>query len=198
MSLVVWFLAAVGAIGSALAVVWQPNPFVSALALLGNLASLATMYLLLEADFVAAAQVIVYAGAVMVMFLFVIAYVGPRGELGARGRPAWQIAAAVLATGAIFAQIALAVGGAGLDTPAEVQAGFGSPAAVGQLLVTDYLIAFEVVSLLLMVAAIAGVLLGAGPRPRRVDAGDRKVAAEEARRAASRAVLEGVTREGGS
>ena len=53
----------------------------SALALLGNLASLATMYLLLQADFVAAAQVIVYAGAVMVMFLFVIAYVGPRGEL---------------------------------------------------------------------------------------------------------------------
>jgi NADH:ubiquinone oxidoreductase subunit 6 (subunit J) len=132
----------------------------------------------------------------MVMFLFVIAYVGPRGELGTRRRPAWQIAAAVIAAGAILAQIALAIGGAGLDEPEAAGAGFGSPAAVGQLLVTDYLIAFEVVSLLLMVAAIAGVLLGAGPRPRRVD--DRKVDPEATRRAASRAVLEGVTREGGS
>jgi NADH:ubiquinone oxidoreductase subunit 6 (subunit J) len=196
-SLAVWFVAAVCAIGSALAVVWQPNPFVSALALLGNLASLATMYLLLEADFVAAAQVIVYAGAVLVMFLFVIAYVGPRGELPTRGRPMWQIVAGVVAAGAIVAEIALALGGAGLDQPAGVQAGFGSPRAVGELLVTNYLLAFEVVSLLLMVAAIAGVLLGSGPRPRRVDP-DRKVDAEEARRAASRTLLEGATREGGA
>jgi NADH-quinone oxidoreductase subunit J len=188
-SLVVWFIAAAAAIASALAVVWQPNPFVSALALLGNLASLATMYLLLEADFVAAAQVIVYAGAVMVMFLFVIAYVGPRGELRQTRRPAWQIVAGLVAAGAILAEVALAVGGAGLDDPEAVSDGFGSPQAVGELLVTDYLFAFEVVSLLLMVAAIAGVLLGSGPRPRRVP-GDRRVDdAEEIRRAQSRAML---------
>ena len=61
----------------------QRNPFISAIALLGNLASLATLFVLLQSDFVAAAQIIVYAGAVMVMFLFVIAYIGPRGELPA-------------------------------------------------------------------------------------------------------------------
>jgi NADH:ubiquinone oxidoreductase subunit 6 (subunit J) len=187
--LVVWFVAAAAAIGSALAVVWQPNPFVSALALLGNLASLATMYLLLQADFVAAAQVIVYAGAVMVMFLFVIAYVGPRGELPTRRRPTWQIVAAVVAAGAILAQVALAVGGAGLDDPAQAFDGFGSPQEVGRLLVTDYLIAFEVVSLLLMIAAIAGVLLGAGPRPTRVQGGRKVDEAEELRRARSRAMI---------
>jgi NADH:ubiquinone oxidoreductase subunit 6 (subunit J) len=189
-SIVVWFVASVGAIGCAIAVVWQPNPFVSALALLGNLASLATLYLLLQSDFVAAAQVIVYAGAVMVMFLFVIAYVGPRGELPGRRRPLWQIVAAIVAAAAILAEIALAVGGAALDEPASVTEAFGSPQTVGALLVTDYLIAFEVVSLLLMVAAIAGVVLGSGPRPRRVDAGRKVEEADEARRARSRALLD--------
>jgi NADH-quinone oxidoreductase subunit J len=190
-STVVWFVASVGAIGFALAVVWQPNPFVSALALLGNLASLATLYLLLQSDFVAAAQVIVYAGAVMVMFLFVIAYVGPRGELPQRRRPVWQVVAAVVASAAILAEIALAVGGAAFDDPASVDDQFGSPNNVGALLVTDYLVAFEVVSLLLMVAAIAGVVLGSGPRPRRVVEAGRKVEeADEARRARSRALLD--------
>ena len=117
----------------------------------------------------AAAQVIVYAGAVMVMFLFVIAYVGPRGELPQRRRPVWQIVAAVVAAAAILAEIALAVGGAALrragvgGRPVRLAAATSAP-----LLVTDYLVAFEVVSLLLMVAAIAGVVLGSGPRPRRV------------------------------
>ena len=82
MDIAVFFLAAAAAIATAVAVVAQKNPFVSALALLGNLVSLAVLMLLLEAQFVAIAQIIVYAGAVMVMFLFVIAYVGPRGEVG--------------------------------------------------------------------------------------------------------------------
>ena len=86
MDIAVFFLAAAAAIASAVALVVQRNPFISALALLGNLVSLAALMLLLEAQFVAAAQVIVYAGAVMVMFLFVIAYVGPRGEIGPGSR----------------------------------------------------------------------------------------------------------------
>ena len=88
MATVVWFVASAAAIVSALAVILQRNPFISAIALLGNLASLATLYVLLQSDFVAAAQIIVYAGAVMVMFLFVIAYIGPRGELADRAPPA--------------------------------------------------------------------------------------------------------------
>jgi NADH-quinone oxidoreductase subunit J len=70
---VVWFVAAFGCLASALAVVSFSNPFYSALALIGNLASLAVLYLLLGGEFVAAGQVLVYGGAVMVMFLFVIA-----------------------------------------------------------------------------------------------------------------------------
>ena len=97
MSLVVFFIAAIAAIASAVAVVAQRNPFVSALALLGNLASLAALMLLLEAQFVAAAQIIVYAGAIMVMFLFVIAYVGPKSEIGAGDRKPWQLVLAIVA-----------------------------------------------------------------------------------------------------
>src|SRR5204863_1099594 len=75
---IVFVAASALAIISALGVVLSGNPFHSALSLIMNLVSLATMYLLLQADFLAAAQVIVYAGAVMIMFLFVIAYLGGR------------------------------------------------------------------------------------------------------------------------
>ena len=89
---VVWLLAAFACLASAVGVVTMRNPFLSALALIGNLGSLAVLYLLLSAEFVAAAQVLVYAGAVMVMFLFVIAYVGPRMETPWKGGPSWQSA----------------------------------------------------------------------------------------------------------
>ena len=89
---VVWLAAAAGCLGSGLAVITFTNPFYSALALIGNLGSLAVLFLLASAEFLAAAQVLVYAGAVMVMFLFVIAYLGDRGDDGAspagpRGSP---------------------------------------------------------------------------------------------------------------
>ena len=91
----VWFGAAFACLGSGVAVVWFSNPFYSALALIGNLAALAVLYLLLSAEFVAAAQVLVYAGAVMVMFLFVIAYLGGRADAPWAGGPTWQQVAAV-------------------------------------------------------------------------------------------------------
>src|ERR671932_2831203 len=86
----VWVGAAFACLGSAVAVVTFSNPFFSALALIGNLASLAVLYLLLSSEFVAAAQVLVYAGAVMVMFLFVIAYIGGRADAPWAGGPSWE------------------------------------------------------------------------------------------------------------
>jgi NADH-quinone oxidoreductase subunit J len=76
----VWVVAAFACLASALAVVSFRNPFYSALSLIGNLASLAVLFLLLSGEFVAAGQVLVYGGAVMVMFLFVIAYLGDRTD----------------------------------------------------------------------------------------------------------------------
>src|ERR1700752_346095 len=106
---IVWFGAAFACIASGVAGVSFRNPFYSALALIGNLGSLAVLYLLQSAEFVAAAQVLVYAGAVMVMFLFVIAYVGPRQETPWSGGPRWQTIAAVLAAGSIFLEIIVVI-----------------------------------------------------------------------------------------
>ena len=107
---IVWVLAAFACLGSGVAVVTFSNPFFSALALIGNLGSLAVLFLLLSAEFVAAAQVLIYAGSVMVMFLFVIAYLGGRADTPWAGGPSWQGIAAVAAAGALLAEIVLAIG----------------------------------------------------------------------------------------
>ena len=86
---IVWVLAGLALLASGFAVVLFSNPFYSALALIPNLGSLAVLYLLLSAEFVAAAQVLVYAGAVMVMFLFVIAYIGDRADEPFAGHAPW-------------------------------------------------------------------------------------------------------------
>jgi NADH:ubiquinone oxidoreductase subunit 6 (subunit J) len=121
------------------------------------------MYLLLTAEFVAAAQVLVYAGAVMVMFLFVIAYIGPRQEAPWAGGPSWQTVGAVLAAAAIFVEIIVAIGlkaGGRLAHSDHVNATFGSPGWIGRLFLTDHLLAFEITSIVLLVAAVGGVILG--------------------------------------
>ena len=107
----VWIGAAFACLASAVAVVSFSNPFYSALALIGNLGSLAVLYLLLSAEFVAAGQVLVYAGAVMVMFLFVIAYIGPRTESPWAGGPSWQAVGASFAAGALLVLDAEQAGG---------------------------------------------------------------------------------------
>ena len=159
----VWLVAAAGCLGSGIAVVTMNNPFYSALSLIGNLASLAVLYLLLAAEFLAAAQVLVYAGAVMVMFLFVVAYLGGRADAPWAGGPPLLRAAAVVAAAAILVEVVVVLGlawGDELSDPAEVTDAFGSPASIGELVLTDHLLAFEITSIVLLVAAVGGVVLG--------------------------------------
>ena len=168
----VWVLAAFACLGSGIAVISFTNPFYSALALIGNLGSLAVLYLLLSAEFVAAAQVLIYAGAVMVMFLFVIAYLGGEADAPFVGRHGWQTVGAIIAAAAIFIEIVVAIGetaGDRLSHEAKIDASFGSPAQIGRLFLTDHLLAFEVTSIVLLAAAVGGVVLG--HHSRRFDAG---------------------------
>jgi len=164
----VWLFAAFACLASALAVVSFSNPFYSALALIGNLASLAVLYLLLSGEFVAAGQVLVYGGAVMVMFLFVIAYLGDRtDESPWSGGPSWQVVGAVLAGGAILAEVCVVVGlkaGGFLSKSHHIGRSFGSPEELGRAFLTDHLLAFEITSIVLLVAAVGGVVLGAHAR----------------------------------
>jgi NADH-quinone oxidoreductase subunit J len=164
MAQVFFFLAAIGAVGGALATVILRNPFYSVLALVCHLLSLAALFLLLRAEFLAAAQVIVYVGAVMVLYLFVVAYVGGAEEpmLRGPGRPGLRWASLLFA-GALFVELAIATLGSGLDMLGKKGAGFfpgfGSPEQMGRLFLTDFLLAFELASMLLLVAAVGAVVL---------------------------------------
>jgi NADH-quinone oxidoreductase subunit J len=163
----VWVLAAFACVGTGIAVISFTNPFYSALSLIGNLASLAVLYLLLSAEFVAAAQVLVYAGAVMVMFLFVIAYLGGRADAPWAGGPSWQALGAVAASAALFTEVVVVVGlktSGRLSHSAHIDSAYGAPAAIGRLFLTDQLLAFEITSIVLLIAAVGGVILGSHSR----------------------------------
>src|SRR3954452_3712699 len=162
MESVVFFVAALMAIGGALGVVLQRNPFYSVLSLVVHLIALAVLFLLLSAEFIAAAQVIVYAGAVMVFYVFVVAYVGGLEDPLTEPNPFLRVAAPLFAV-ALGVELSFAILGSGLkaiDTEGpHVAAGFGSPSQVGELFLTRFLIPFEVVSILLLIAAVGAVVL---------------------------------------
>ena len=174
MGIAVFYVAGAAAIGSAIAVVVQRNPFLAALSLILHLASLAALYLVLQGDFVAVAQLLVYGGAVMVMFLFVIAYLGDRTEETPwAGGPSWQAVGTILAAAAILAEVIVALAlttGGQLTHEAHIARSFGSPASIGRLFLTDHLLAFEVTSIVLLVAAVGGVVLGSHARALESDA----------------------------
>jgi NADH:ubiquinone oxidoreductase subunit 6 (subunit J) len=157
-----FFLAAFGALGGALGVVILRNPFYSVLALVAHLLSLGVLFLLLHAEFLAAAQVVVYAGAVMVLYVFVVAYVGGVEEPLGSERRGLRLLGPLFAA-MLLVELVLAVVGTGLaavDTRgADVTAGFGSPAEIGRLLLERYLLTFEAASFLLLVAAVGAVVL---------------------------------------
>ena len=162
MSAVLFFIAAIGALAGAVGVVVIRNPFYSVLALVSHLIALAALFLLLRAEFVAAAQVIVYAGAVMVLYVFVVAYVGgadtplhrPGGSLKFLA-PLFGVAVAVELCIAMLGTALKGVSSKG----APYALGFGTPRHIGTLFLTTYLFPFEIASLLLLVAAIGAVML---------------------------------------
>ena len=163
MAEVFFFIAAIGAVAGAIGTVTLRNAFYSVLALVFHLLSLAALFLLLRAEFVAASQVIVYAGAVMVLYVFVVAYIGGDEQpLAGPAGPGLRMAG-VLFAGVLFVELAIAVLGTGLKAidseGAPYTAGFGTPGEIGALFLTKFLVAFEVASLLLLVAAVGAVIL---------------------------------------
>jgi NADH-quinone oxidoreductase subunit J len=165
---VAFFAGALGALGGAVAVIGLRNPFYSVLALIVHLISLAGLFLLLYAQFIAAAQVVVYAGAVMVLYVFVAAYVGAAEEPLWEPIPGQRFLAPLLAA-ALLVELAIAIIGTGLsalDTNGPtLPLGFGTPTQIGNLLLERFLVVFEAASMLLLVAAVGAVTLAARSRP---------------------------------
>lgn len=167
MEAVVFFLAALGAIIGAVGVVALQNPFYSVISLVVHLFSLAALFLLLTSAFIAAAQVVVYAGAVMVLYVFVVAYVGGGQESAWEPIPGQRFLAPLLAI-ALFVELSIAILASsllalGTEGP-DVDPGFGDPAAVGTLLLEKFLLPFEASSILLLLAAVGAVVLAARKR----------------------------------
>jgi NADH-quinone oxidoreductase subunit J len=163
MAEVLFFIAAAVALAGAGGTVLLRNPFYSVLALVCHLLGLAALFLLLRAEFVAAAQVIVYAGAVMVLYVFVVAYVGGDDQPLHSGHGPGMKTIALLFSGALLLEFAFAILGSGLSILDEEGTGFfedfGTPAEMGRLFLTKFLLAFEIASLLLLVAAVGAVIL---------------------------------------
>ncbi|HEV8354062.1 MAG TPA: NADH-quinone oxidoreductase subunit J [bacterium] len=166
MELVVFIIAAAAALAGGVGVIASAQPVRSALSLLLVLGSLAILYLLLAAEFIAVLQVIVYAGAIVVLFLFVIMLLHERSGEGRHEKlPRQRPVGLVLATaflGVLAYAVFTARGGAlfGASLFADVPPGFGSAQGVGRVLFSAYLLPFEVASVVLLVGIVAAVVLG--------------------------------------
>ena len=162
MATVTFVIVAVVAVASALGLVLKRNPIHGALFLVVNLACIAIFYLSLGAEFLAAAQVIVYAGAIMVLFVFAIMVLIPgKEETGPDPRRATRLLA--LPAGGVLLVLLMVILAVGRGVPAPTPAS-GGVESLGTRLFTDYLFPFELTSVLLL-AAMVGVLVLARRRP---------------------------------
>ena len=153
-----FFLIAALAVGSALGLVLRRNAIHGALFLVMNLGSVAALYLMLGAEFLAVAQVIVYAGAIMVLFVFAIMVLIPgKEETGPDPRRPWRLVAVPVGV-LLGLQLLVVVRALRGGVPAGAQPVPGSVEAIARLLFTQYLFPFELTSVLLL-AAMVGVLL---------------------------------------
>lgn len=159
MELIAFFVLALLLIASAIVVITNRNPVSAAVALAFNLVAIAGLYMVLDAQFIGLLQVIVYAGAIMVLILFVIMLLNLREE--ARTHPAGTIQRILAPVTALL--FAIVIGRAiWLSAPSsfpEKTEGFGTAASLGKELFTRFYYPFEAISLLLVVAMIGAVLL---------------------------------------
>jgi NADH-quinone oxidoreductase subunit J len=175
---VIFFFAAAGALGGAIAVIALRNPFYSVLALIVHLVSLAALFLLLRAEFIAAAQVVVYAGAVVVIYVFVVAYIGGQEPQLARGPTLRAIS--ILFVGVVLVELCIAILGTGLSAiesegapyNPNAEEPFGTPQYIGRFLLTKFLLPFELASILLLIAAVGAVVLARRRRGVGIDDSD--------------------------
>ena len=160
MDVTIFLIFAIIAVLAAINVVVQTHPIASAVSLIGVMGSLAVLYLLLGAEFIAAAQVIVYAGAVMVLFVFVIMLL----NAGAESRRGRSFMASLLGAPVLIALLALLAWFVERVYPKSMGVHFGgftggSPEAIGRALFTTYLLPFEITSILVLIAIVGAVVL---------------------------------------
>ena len=158
--IIVFFILALVAVAAALGMLFSKNAIYAVIFLVLNFATVAVFFLTLGGSFIAVTQIAVYAGAIMVLFLFVVMLLGAE-KLGQSGTLKWQMPLALVlglvliveAVYVLFTQVGQ------IEILAPLPEGFGSPASIGQLLFREYLLPFEVTSVLLLVAMIGAIIL---------------------------------------
>jgi len=157
---ILFFTLATVAVVSALGMLFSRNAVYAALFLITNFGTVAIFYLLLDATFIALAQVTVYAGAIMVLFLFVIMLLG--AEQTGRSKGVWWVQPLALGLGVILlveAVFIIFTQHGTLQFVEQVAPTFGGPVSVGESLFRQYVLPFEVTSILLLVAMIGAIVL---------------------------------------
>lgn len=158
MNTAIFWIAASVAVIAALRVITLRNPVAAVLHMIVTLFALAVLFLQLSAEFVAALQIIVYAGAIMVLFLFVVMLLNLKiNEFSQDAMPGVRILGAVIC-GAFVAELVMVLGGGEAIVP-ELTEGFGSVREIGLALFSDYLLPFELTSVLLLGAALAVIVV---------------------------------------
>jgi NADH-quinone oxidoreductase subunit J len=160
MTLAIFLIFAVIAVVCAINVVVQTHPISSAISLVGVMGSLAVLYLQLGAEFIAAAQVIVYAGAIMVLFIFVIMLL----NAGAESKHGRSLVAQLLGAPLLMALLGLVAYFVQRLYPRSASVHFGgfthgTPLDIGRALFTTYLLPFEVTSILILIAIVGAIVL---------------------------------------
>lgn len=158
--LIIFFILSAVAIAAALGMLFSRNAVYSALFLILNFGTVAVFYLLLGAPFIAMAQVTVYAGAIMVLFLFVIMLLGAE-QLKRVHRLDWQQPAALVLALVLIVEASYIIFARPETLPAieAAESTYGNPQEIGMLLFSKYLLPFEVTSVLLLVAMVGAIIL---------------------------------------
>jgi NADH-quinone oxidoreductase subunit J len=167
---VAFFVLSGAVLGFALLTVTRKNAVGALISLIGAFCALAGLFATLSAHFLAVLQILVYAGAIMVLFIFAVMILNRDDEQPIALRGLFLRGAGVLAAGYLFYRLAWIVGS---QRRSDVLATtitlpipeYGNAAAIGRLLFSDFLFPFEAISLLLLVAVVAGVLVARPPRP---------------------------------
>jgi len=163
---IVFFILAIVAVGTGLGMLLSKNAIYSALFLVLNFATVAVLYLILGAPFIALAQITVYAGSIMVLFLFVIMLLGAeRLPQGAALR--WQPFVAIPLALLLVVEFAYNIfrWTSEMTPVSNLPADFGAPAAVGELLFTRFTLPFEVTAIILLTATIGAIILAKSEAP---------------------------------
>jgi NADH-quinone oxidoreductase subunit J len=159
-NLLLFIVLAAACIATALGMLVSRSAIYSALFLVLNFGTVAVFYVILNAPFIAMSQITVYAGAIMVLFLFVIMLLGTDVLPLSKALP-WQRPLAILLAAVLIVEAGYLVfvrSGAGAAVPQAVES-FGSPQAIGAALFSRYLLAFEITSVLLLIAMVGAIIL---------------------------------------